>query len=138
VTPRQLADDVALGVLRTTVAIRATEDRITRGSGSGGLRMTFYPLRGQEAITAALSYEKDRPAARIVLNLPERANIRTARQVWDIEDALKWANGDEEVKVLIVEGNGNGFCAGHAIVEPWVLMHWKQMPLTTILTVKGG
>ena len=63
-------------------------------------------------------YEKDGPIARIVLNLPDKANIQTAQQVWDFEDALKWANRDEEVKVLIVKANGNGFCAGHAIVEP--------------------
>jgi enoyl-CoA hydratase len=63
-------------------------------------------------------YEKDGPIARLVLNMPEKANIQTAQQVWDFEDVLKWADRDEEVKVLIVKANGNGFCAGHAIVEP--------------------
>jgi len=63
-------------------------------------------------------YEKDGPVARIVLNMPEKANIQTAQQVWDFEDALRWANRDEEVKVLVVKANGKGFCAGHAIVEP--------------------
>ncbi len=62
-------------------------------------------------------YEKDGPIARIVLNMPEKANIQTAQQVWDFEDALKWADRDTEVKVLIVKANGNGFCAGHAIVD---------------------
>jgi enoyl-CoA hydratase len=63
-------------------------------------------------------YEKDGPIARIVLNRPEKANVQTAQQVWDFEDALTWANRDEEVKVLVVKANGKGFCAGHAIVEP--------------------
>jgi enoyl-CoA hydratase len=63
-------------------------------------------------------YEKDGPIARIVLNTPEKANIQTAQQVWDFEDALKWADRDEEVKVVILKANGKGFCAGHAIVEP--------------------
>ncbi len=63
-------------------------------------------------------YEKDGPIARIVLNTPEKANIQTAQQVWDFEDALKWADRDEDVKVVIVKGNGKGFCAGHAIVSP--------------------
>ena len=53
-------------------------------------------------------YEKDGPIARIVLNMPEKANIQTAQQVWDFEDALRWADRDEEVKVLIVKANGNG------------------------------
>jgi enoyl-CoA hydratase len=62
-------------------------------------------------------YEKDGPIARIVMNTPEKANIQTAQQVWDFEDALTWANRDEEVKVLVIKSNGNGFCAGHAIVD---------------------
>ncbi|MGH3578117.1 MAG: enoyl-CoA hydratase-related protein, partial [Mycobacterium sp.] len=41
-----------------------------------------------------------------------------AQQVWDFEDALRRADRDDEVKVLIVKANGKGFCAGHAIVSP--------------------
>ena len=62
-------------------------------------------------------YEKDGAVARIVLNMPEKANIQTAQKVWDFEDCLTWADRDEEVKVLIVKANGKGFCAGHAIVS---------------------
>lgn len=63
-------------------------------------------------------YEKDGPVARLIMNTPEKANIQTAQQVWDFDEVLKWADADEEVKVLVVKGNGNGFCAGHAIVPP--------------------
>src|SRR5579872_1009697 len=63
-------------------------------------------------------YEKDGPVARIVLNTPEKANVQTAQQVWDFDDALRWADRDEDVKVLVIKANGKGFCAGHAIVEP--------------------
>jgi enoyl-CoA hydratase len=63
-------------------------------------------------------YEKDGPIARIVLNMPNKANIQTAQQVYDFEQCLRWADQDEEVKVLVLKANGNGFCAGHAIVEP--------------------
>lgn len=67
---------------------------------------------------ATIIYEKDGPVARLVMNTPEKANIQTAQQVWDFDEVLKWADADEEVKVLIVKGNGKGFCAGHAIVPP--------------------
>jgi TPP-dependent pyruvate/acetoin dehydrogenase alpha subunit len=50
-----LSDGVALSVFRTMATIRAAEDRITRGLRAGELRMTFYPVRGQEAIPAAVS-----------------------------------------------------------------------------------
>jgi enoyl-CoA hydratase len=72
----------------------------------------------EQTTLETIIYEKDGPIARIILNTPEKANVQTAQQVWDIEDALKWADRDEEIKVLILKANGRGFCAGHAIVEP--------------------
>lgn len=62
-------------------------------------------------------YEKDGPIARITLNTPDKANIQTAQQVWDMEDCLRDADRDEAVKVLVLKANGKGFCAGHAIVD---------------------
>lgn len=67
---------------------------------------------------ATIIYEKAGGIARIVMNTPDKANVQTAQQVWDFEDALRWAERDEEVKVLIIKANGKGFCAGHAIVGP--------------------
>lgn len=72
----------------------------------------------EQTTLETIIYEKDGPIARIIMNTPEKANVQTAQQVWDIEDALTKADRDEEVKVLILKGNGRGFCAGHAIVEP--------------------
>ena len=65
-----------------------------------------------------IDYEREGAVARIVLNTPEKANIQTAQQVWDFDEALRWADRDEEVKVLVVKARGSGFCAGHAIVPP--------------------
>jgi enoyl-CoA hydratase len=72
----------------------------------------------EQTTLETIVYEKDGPIARIVMNTPEKANIQTAQQVWDFEDALRYADRDEEVKVLIIKGKGRGFCAGHAIVAP--------------------
>lgn len=61
-------------------------------------------------------YEKEGSVARIIFNEPQRANIQTARQVEEMEAALSLAEDDDEVKVVVLKANGNGFCAGHAIV----------------------
>jgi len=53
--PERLDNETALGVYRTMATIRATEDRIVKGLRSGEFRMTYYPVRGQEAIPAAVS-----------------------------------------------------------------------------------
>jgi enoyl-CoA hydratase len=63
-------------------------------------------------------YEVDGPIGRIVMNTPEKANVQTAQQVWEIEEALAWAAQDDALKVLVIKANGNGFCAGHAILDP--------------------
>jgi enoyl-CoA hydratase len=66
----------------------------------------------------SIIYETDGPIARIVLNEPGKANIQTARQVYEMESALAFAEDDDEIKVVILKANGNGFCAGHGIVGP--------------------
>jgi TPP-dependent pyruvate/acetoin dehydrogenase alpha subunit len=53
--PERLDHETALAVYRTMATIRATEDRIVKGLRSGEFRMTYYPVRGQEAIPAAIS-----------------------------------------------------------------------------------
>lgn len=65
-----------------------------------------------------IRYETDGPVARIVLDVPEKANIQSAQQVADMDRCLERAEDDDDVKVLVLKANGNGFCAGHAIVEP--------------------
>ena len=49
-----LPAEVSLGIFRTMATIRAMEERIVRGLRSGELRMTYYPVTGQEAIPAAV------------------------------------------------------------------------------------
>jgi len=51
---RGLTDDAALRIFRTMTTIRFTEDRIVRGLGAGEFRMTYYNVRGQEVIPAAI------------------------------------------------------------------------------------
>ncbi|HEY1989642.1 MAG TPA: thiamine pyrophosphate-dependent dehydrogenase E1 component subunit alpha [Acidimicrobiales bacterium] len=49
-----LSDDAALRIFRTMTTVRLTEDRIMRGLGAGEFRMTYYNVRGQEVIPAAI------------------------------------------------------------------------------------
>lgn len=60
-------------------------------------------------------YETDGAVARIILNLPKKANVQTSQMVHDVDDCLSRAERDESIKVLILKANGKGFCAGHSI-----------------------
>jgi TPP-dependent pyruvate/acetoin dehydrogenase alpha subunit len=51
----KLSEEAALRIYRTMATIRTTEDRIVQGLNAGQLRMTYYGVRGQEAIPAAIS-----------------------------------------------------------------------------------
>jgi pyruvate dehydrogenase E1 component alpha subunit len=53
-TARQLSEEAALRIYRTMATIRTTEDRIVQGLNAGQFRMTYYGVRGQEAIPAAI------------------------------------------------------------------------------------
>jgi enoyl-CoA hydratase/carnithine racemase len=62
-----------------------------------------------------VQYERDGEVARIVLNRPDKANAQSSAMVWQVDHALDLATTDASVKVVILKGNGKGFCAGHEI-----------------------
>ena len=54
--------------------------------------------------------------ARLVLNRPERLNAISEDMPADIRTAVEWANDNDEVHVIVVEGAGKGFCGGYDLV----------------------
>jgi len=68
---------------------------------------------------SALSIEKDpaRPRiARLRLSRPERLNAIDSHMPGEIAEAVAWAEAEEEVHVIVVEGEGRAFCAGYDMV----------------------
>lgn len=57
-------------------------------------------------------YSKSGAIATITLNRPEKYNTLRPSLLSDLEAALRQANTDNEVKVIILEGAGDAFCAG--------------------------
>ena len=57
-------------------------------------------------------YSKSGAIATITLNRPEKYNTLRPSLLNDLDDALREANQDNEVKVIILEGAGDAFCAG--------------------------
>jgi enoyl-CoA hydratase len=51
--------------------------------------------------------------ARLLLNRPERLNAINDAMPREIRAAVEWANADDEVHVIVVEGAGKGFCGGY-------------------------
>jgi enoyl-CoA hydratase/carnithine racemase len=66
----------------------------------------------QPADLRALRYEIERGVALVTLNRPERLNAWTNRMAEEYRWALLSANADPAVRVVVVTGEGRGFCPG--------------------------
>jgi enoyl-CoA hydratase len=62
-------------------------------------------------------YAVDGPVARITLNRPERGNGITRAMLVALEEAVEHADLDQEVSVIVLSGNGKGFCGGYDLVQ---------------------
>jgi enoyl-CoA hydratase len=55
--------------------------------------------------------------ARITLNRPERLNAIAQDMPREIREAVRWAEADDEVHVIVLDGAGRAFCAGYDLVD---------------------
>ena len=55
--------------------------------------------------------------ARLQLNRPDKLNAISSTMPGDIQRAVKYLEADDEVHVIIVEGEGRAFCAGYDLNE---------------------
>ncbi len=62
-------------------------------------------------------YEKQGRIARLTLNRPQVLNAMNWALLEEIEAALKEAEDDDEVRVVILKGAGRAFCAGSDIEQ---------------------
>ncbi|CAA9511348.1 MAG: Enoyl-CoA hydratase [uncultured Solirubrobacterales bacterium] len=64
-----------------------------------------------------LTYQVTGGVARITLDRPERGNGITRRLVTELERCVEQADLDPAVHVILLAGNGKGFCGGYDLVE---------------------
>ena len=64
---------------------------------------------------SSVLYEKDNKIARIILNRPEKLNAINDEIPHQLEGAVKKAESDPDIHVIILSGNGKAFCGGYAL-----------------------
>jgi enoyl-CoA hydratase len=64
-----------------------------------------------------VEYEVDGRVARITLNRPERGNAITPELIAGLVACVERADLDPGVHVLLLSGNGSGFCGGYDLVQ---------------------
>ena len=62
-----------------------------------------------------INYSRD--ITRVVINEPETYNSLSTKNINDLIKVFKKLDNDKNVKVIILEGAGKGFCAGHNLKE---------------------
>ena len=55
--------------------------------------------------------------ARLLLDRPDTLNAISSAMPGDIRRAVEWAEADDEVHAIVVEGAGRAFCAGYDLAE---------------------
>ena len=67
-----------------------------------------------ELTTVRISQDEKNPRiARLLLNRPEKLNAIIDETGDDIRRAVRWAEENDQVHVIVVEGAGKGFCGGY-------------------------
>ena len=103
-------------------------------------------------------YEVRDRVAIITLNRPEKANAQTMSLLDDLDAAWTRAANDEDVRVIVLRGNGKHFSSGHdlnsgmpipeKITLDWIYdaetrkyleycLRWRNVPKPSIASVQG-
>jgi len=71
-------------------------------------------------------YSVEEGVAWITMNRPQYNNAQNGRMTYELDDAFKRAVADDEVKVIVLRGEGKHFSAGHDIGTPGRDVHLSQ------------
>jgi enoyl-CoA hydratase len=66
---------------------------------------------------SSVQYAVDGRVARITLNRPDRGNGINRGLITELEQSVEGADLDPAVSVLLLSGNGKGFCGGYDLVQ---------------------
>ena len=100
----------------------------------------------------SVKYSKDGAIATITLNRPEKYNTLRFEMIESLSDALRDANRDDEIRVIVLQGAGDSFCGGFDFsgglehypgiteegYDPGVDHHLVTNPYTSYLTTFMG
>ena len=75
-------------------------------------------------------YEAREGVAWITMNRPQYHNAQNGKMTYLLDDAFKKAVADDEVKVIVLRGEGKHFSAGHDIGTPERDVHLSQDRVT--------
>jgi enoyl-CoA hydratase/carnithine racemase/predicted thioesterase len=158
ITARDSLEVIGRGVHRRAVigtqrfAQRLTE-KSNRLPGSLMLPLPMMPNTGTLPPLATLAVDVQGAVARVTLNRPAKRNAVNRQMTGEWEAVNAWLAGHPDVRVVILSGAGDGFCAGDDVPEvgelPLAEAHslslrqarlylaWERLPQVFIAAVHG-
>ena len=112
---RQGAPGQLQGAARGRVRRRPAAEPVRQGLEE---RAEEHIVTEEDSPLRAVTYEVVDNIARITLNRPEYRNAQNSQMTYALDAAFTRATDDDEVKVIVLAGNGKHFCAGHDIGTP--------------------
>ncbi len=76
-----------------------------------------------------IRYEVSDKIARITLNRPAQANVQSTIMLEELDHGIDHAGSDQNVRVIVLSGEGKNWSAGHDIGTPEELEHQKEFPI---------
>jgi len=68
-------------------------------------------------------YEQEGPVAHIIMDRPRYNNAQNSQMTYALDDAFRRATDDDDIRVIILRGEGKHFSAGHDIGTPGRDLH---------------
>ena len=72
---------------------------------------------GKPGAFETVRYEVDGPVCTITLDRPESANAQNTELIDELDAAFDRADADDDVRVVVLAGEGKHFSAGHDLKE---------------------
>ena len=89
------------------------------------------PKASSEVEENIVTYTADNGIAWIAMNRPRYNNAQNGRMTYELDAAFQRAVADDEIKVIVLRGEGKHFSAGHDIGTPGRDIHLSQERVTS-------
>jgi enoyl-CoA hydratase len=103
---------------RAIVSLSRLLENVAKVSGDGGRAMTLVPNRGELPDLQTLLVSVTDRIATVTLNRPRFLNAVNRLMTAELERVVEWLAGHlEDVRVVMLAGAGEAFCAGDDVIE---------------------
>ena len=141
-------------VINTDRFAAKLRDKMNAVAKSVVLPGLIEPNRGELASLSTLIVDRDGPIATVTFNRPQKLNAVDTFMTADFERLNSWLAGHPEIRIVIVTGAGEAFCAGDDVKEVGTLdlddatrlshrqaelyLAWERLPQIFIAAVNGA